>query len=522
MSVPTRVQERLATIDPWLVACCLTALVVYLLHGFDGRLDRDSAVYAYGGQQVAEGVPPYVAIANRAGPLAHLIPGFGVIVSRAVGVDDLLGMRVLFMLIAIAAVGVAYLLGRDLFRSRPAGVVTAAVFLSFHGFITFATFGPREKTTMVLFLLAALLAMTHQRWLSTGVLISLATLTWQPVFFGVMAGVVVAVLLGVPRRGWLRALGRVVAGGCIPLLLTVGAYAAVGELRTFLDCFLLINASYTRQEPLLSHASFAWGNLVDGYGATFVLLLGGIVALLVAAVLAALRQSRRERLPAALIGTGVYALGAVAWTLRAYNYWMDAFVLLPAGAIGVGAVISALAVRVPRGLAVALPLGVAAACVASGVVFSVTTNRDGLDKQRESAAAALRVTPDAEIFSVQAPEPLVLTQQRNASRYQLFGNGFIDYIDHVHPGGRAGFGRWIGRQEPTLIAVGGGRHGWLAPTLEGYELVGTAPGWEWYARRDLGAGVLDELRQTLVSGGSNAQLESSPEVIGSSVTLGAS
>ena len=58
-------------------------------------------------------------------------------------------MRVFFMLIAVACIGLAYLLGRDVSRSRFAGVASAAALLSFHGVIELATYGPREKTPMV-------------------------------------------------------------------------------------------------------------------------------------------------------------------------------------------------------------------------------------------------------------------------------------------------------------------------------------------------------------------------------------
>ena len=86
MLIVSRARERLRHVDPLLVACCLVALVVYLLHGFNGQLTTDMGVYAYAGQQVAEGVPPYVAIANRVGPLAHLLPG-GAAAVRALSVS---------------------------------------------------------------------------------------------------------------------------------------------------------------------------------------------------------------------------------------------------------------------------------------------------------------------------------------------------------------------------------------------------------------------------------------------------
>ena len=87
----------------WLVYILgIVAVIVYVLHGFDGYLNRDRAIYSYAGQQVAEGVPPYLGILNRAGPLAHVIPGIGVIATRRwvrrssryqAGVHDLRGCK---------------------------------------------------------------------------------------------------------------------------------------------------------------------------------------------------------------------------------------------------------------------------------------------------------------------------------------------------------------------------------------------------------------------------------------------
>ena len=54
-------------------------------------------------------------------------------------------MRVLFMLIATACVCTIYLLGRDLFRSRAAGLVTAGTLLAFHGFIQYASNGRARR-----------------------------------------------------------------------------------------------------------------------------------------------------------------------------------------------------------------------------------------------------------------------------------------------------------------------------------------------------------------------------------------
>ena len=77
-------------LDPWGPVLALAGLVIFLLHGFGGTLTRDLALYSYSGQQLVEGVPPYVSVLNRAGPLAHMVPGGGAAIARLIGTDDLL------------------------------------------------------------------------------------------------------------------------------------------------------------------------------------------------------------------------------------------------------------------------------------------------------------------------------------------------------------------------------------------------------------------------------------------------
>lgn len=509
--VRSRVRGTFATVDPLLAGCCLVALVVYLIHGLEGPLLRDSGIYAYGAQRVAEGVPPYVGIANRAGPLAHLLPGGAVWVARIVGADDLLAIRVLFMLFSVACVGLAYLLGRDLFRSRVAGVAAAAALLSFHGFIAMATYGPREKTPLVLFMLAALLAIVHQRWVTAGFLVAMATLTWQPVFLALFAAAVVAVLLGLPRGEWWRAAARVAVGGLVPAVATVASYAAIGQLRVFLDGFVLINARYTTQvaATLLSSAEQSWGSLVSGFGASLLLVIVGLVAIVVAAVLAVGRKPREPQ-AAAVVACGVGCLVALAFTFRAFDSWPDAFLVLPFAALGIGAAMAALAQRVSPRVGLAAVAALSVACAATAIGFAVDSRSHWLDLQRRSTATVLRVLPDAAIFSVNAPQPLVFSGQRQGTRFHAFGNGMGAYLAATFPGGLRGYAGWIEENEPTVIAVGKKRWGlrgsaaindvpsWLAPGLQrSYQKVGDAIGWTWYARRDLGADKLRELDEAL-------------------------
>ena len=499
MSTTGDVRTRLARADPLAAVSCLVALVVYLLHGFEGRLTADLGVYAYGGQQVAEGVPPYVAILNRAGPLAHLLPGSAAVVARAVGADDVIAMRVLYMVISVAGIGLAYLLGRDLFRSRLSGVATAAALLCVEGWIDLATYGPREKTVMVVLLLAALLAVVHQRWATTGVLVSLATLTWQPVFFVAMAAVLLAVLLGGERR--LRALLRVAVGGVVPAAIAVLAYVVLGALEEFLDAFLLINARYTRQHRFFDFPAENARDLVHGYGSSLVVLGVGAVVLLVLAVAALVRPDpghRAER--AALVGIAASLLVGLAWSARAFDSWPDALVLLPCAVLGVGGLVGTVERWLPAKAAVALTTAWAVGATAIALNYSVGSRNENLELQREAVETVLATLPaDAEVISISAPQPLVLGQLRHPSRLQVFGNGLILYVDDAWPGGREGYAQWISDRSPEVIALGpDDAPDWLVPVLdEDYARVGRTTGWAWFVHRDVGADTLAALRHDL-------------------------
>ncbi len=329
--------SRLRAIDPLVPVVAGVSLVVYVLHGFHGMLTRDLGIYSYAGQQVADGVPPYLGVLNRAGPLAHVLPGVGVLVARLGGLDDVITMRVIFMLMATAAVCVSYLLGRDLFRSRGAGLVTASAMLAVHGFIQYASNGPREKTPMTLFVIGALWAVTHRRWFTAGVLTSLATLCLQTAFFSTFTAVAVGALL-LATGGRIRALVRIAVGGLVPVAVLGTWFALAGSLGAAWDGFYAINRRYTVPNPLDAERELVWDDLQVAYGVTVWLLLAGAV-LLVLVSLAAVSRRARAAVPGLAVLPAMTAglLAGLAWIREEYDAWADLFPVLPFAAIGLGA-----------------------------------------------------------------------------------------------------------------------------------------------------------------------------------------
>jgi hypothetical protein len=487
--------DRIRTVDPLGPALAVLAGIVYALHGFGHYLSRDLGLYAYAGQQAADGVLPYEGVINRSGPLSHLVPGVGAFLGRLVGVDDLLAMRVFFLVLSMACIWLAYLLGRDLLGSRVTGVTVAVALLFVDGFTQYASGGPREKTTLVLFLLAALVALARRRFGWCGVWVSLATLTWQPVFFvGLTTGLVG--LLALERGRRLAALGRFLVGGLVPLVVFLVWYAVDGHLRDFLDCFVLIHVRYTEQEGFQSEPDIIWQEVQDAYGPSLWMLIGGGIALVLACVRILLSAERRadpgRRL---LLACGAGLTVGFLWSLRAFNGWPDAFFVLPMCLLGVGEVARAVNSRVPARVAVALVAAWTVVATAGAVNFSWTGRSDVLAEQQASVDAVLGVLgDDVEITSIEAPQPLVLTGKTNPTQHQMFNLGLENYVDDTWPGGLPGFAEDVRQDRPTLIAVGTLRPTWLLPVLdEDYWKVSTTPGWTWYVHESVGRRTYERL-----------------------------
>jgi 4-amino-4-deoxy-L-arabinose transferase-like glycosyltransferase len=488
-SVAVFLRARASSLDPITPLVGLVALVVYSLHGFGGVLNRDLGVYAYAGQQFADGVPPYEGILNRAGPLAHMLPGVGMVAGRVVGVDDVTSARVLFMLLAAGAVCATYVVGRDLFLSRWAGLASAASLLSFLGFIEYATNGPREKTPMVLFVLLTLWMLTRHRFLAAGAFVGLATLTWQPAFLLAMTAAVLAALLRPGRR--IRSLAEVLVGGAVTTLVFAAYFLTTGALDAFYQGFFEINARYSGAVGFDDRPAYIWGALGDAYGASLWIFLFGLLALLVAAVAAAAVPSRRLRPDASLrVAFGAATLLGLVWTWRDVNGWPDVFVLLPSAALGVGAIVAEVEARVPARAARVVLIGVTAwalAATAYATVYSVTERSDKLAGEQASVDAVLRSMPaDATMMSVDAPQVLVLSDRTNPTRLLVLPPSIQRYVDRTYPGGLRGFAAWLAEREPTVLAVHG-NDTWLAPVLaSSYKRVGSGPGWGWYMAKSAG------------------------------------
>ncbi len=490
------------TLDP--VAAGLVALGVYALHGFQSSLDRDQATFVYGGQQLLHGTPPYRGIFNSVGPLGDMIAGLGILLGRPLGLDDLTGARVLYLLVSAACVAVLSVLAREAFASRAAGLLAPAVFLTFASFLKLATAGPREKTAMVLFLEIVLLLLLRRRWLAAGVFTALATSVWQPVLLPAAAAAAAAILTAAEPR--LRAVARYVVGGLVPTAVLAGYFAVEGALKVAWWGFVVVNVGYTTQPTILD----SWGLVTADYRWSLAPVLLGWVAALGLAARAVLRSGQRGGAPEVdavdrnllVLGSGTLASGL--WSCYAINGGADLFVVLPFAALGVAGVLLALGRRVsPENARRLCAAGVTVAVACAGVEAVTTRDHRLPAERREDARMIAAVPPGSSVLSVYAPEVLVLLHRRNTSPWQLSNAAISSFLDDHLTGGLGGYADRISRLRPALIVVGRrATDEWLAPVLERqYTRVGRGDHWTWYASNTLGRDTLDHLRAIDSPGG---------------------
>ena len=450
-----------------LVLAVAIAILSFSRFSIDSELSRDEAVYAYGGQQLAEGVPPYVSIAAQKTPVSIMVAGVAVAGGRTAGVDDVHAIRWAFFLVACLTVAAVYFAGVSLFSSPVAAMVGVAAFVAFRGFALDALGGPNAKTPGVLFAVLATALLARRQWFWGAIAAALATLVWQPlVIYSIVA--VVAAWLGSDRALRWRNSAVAVAGGAIPASLTIAYLFATGALDEFVQSAVLL--PITGRHTAASAAPGTLDHILDavrrGYGVGQYLFWGGM--LLLAVVIAwriwGMRQTARALGGDPLISVVLIPLlFLVAFSLVDFQGYSDLFPLLPYAALGVaGAVSAVIAVADSMGRRpVALVLAGAGVLFLAGATWTAygstgSTATDLVQQRRDAREAAAQIQASDTIYALGDPTPLVLLQRRNPSRFIYLASGVDRWLIDRTPMGFDGWTREIAASDPKLVFV----HSW--------------------------------------------------------------
>ncbi len=424
------------------------AVFVYGLYGFEGPLYRDYGIYLYGGQRVAEGVPPYVGIFDHKGPLPAMLAGAGVALSGWFNLDDVYAVRLVFFDVGCLTAAAVYLLGERVFRSRAAGLFGALTFLGFYGFARPVASGPDPKIPMVLFETLSLLLASQKRWLGAGFCGSLAFLVWQPM--GILPLVSLALALTQPRGERRGAALRALAGVAGPLAATGAYFWYHGALEDLLDGLVFFNVLYVHRgglPPILAPAG-PIREMVSWYGTMLVPILLGLAAI------SSLYFSRpfRHRYVPLLLSLPAFT----AWSLLDFQTPEDFYVFLPYAAIGFGALLASVLHQTEAPRPVAALFGVA--LLAMALLNTPAANIQEVPgpsleaQQRSALEIRKRFGEDARLVSINAPQVLALLERENPDQYLFTTEGIDRQIAAETPGGFEGWIRRLEAYDPDAIA----------------------------------------------------------------------
>jgi Dolichyl-phosphate-mannose-protein mannosyltransferase len=288
-SVKSRVWAWLA------VALVVTVAATIRLRLLDVPLDRDEGEYAYFGQLMLGGVPPYAQAYNLKLPGIY---GVYALVMAVFGQTPA-GIRTGLILITSATTVATYLLGARLAGAR-VGVATAALFAALSlnpktlGIAAYAEhFALLPVVAGALVLWGAARERRPVLLCACGILFGLGLLVRQSAAPFVAGGGLYLIACGrdapaPPRIGRGHAIAVFLAGAVVPIALTCVGLLVAGTFRTFWYWVFTYAPYYQADLPT------GWRNLVR--------TLGGVapstsVALALAAVglTAVLREGRRER-----------------------------------------------------------------------------------------------------------------------------------------------------------------------------------------------------------------------------------
>ena len=272
------------------LACIILLIIIVRVRVLEIPLERDEGEYAYMGQLMLQGIPPYAEAYNMKFPGTSFTYAIGMFLFG----QTIQGIHLWFMIVNCAAIILVFLLARK-FSSDGAALAAGAAYAllslssSVLGTAAHAThFVVLPALGGVLVLINALRQDKVPYYLWSGILFGLAILMKQPGIFFFLFGFIMIIHAHVTwqptksRRELAAKLGMFSIGGAAPLMITVVYLFIAGVFGSFWFWVFNYASAYVSQESLPE----AVGNLLinltgvaDGFFLLWIVAIAGFIPL---------------------------------------------------------------------------------------------------------------------------------------------------------------------------------------------------------------------------------------------------
>jgi hypothetical protein len=188
----------------------------------------DPAVYDYIAQSILRGQLPYRDVVDIKGPLAPYISALAMLAGKAIGLRDVIAVRLMNVALVGLLSAVTYLVAEKYLKNRLAAILAFLIPLMPEHFAMMSIPGTQPKLPMMLFGMVTLLLIARDRPFWAGVCSMLACLCWQP---GLLFTGTAILIFSRYLTSWrdLRSL-KVLIGAVIPLVVVLSYFYWSGAL----------------------------------------------------------------------------------------------------------------------------------------------------------------------------------------------------------------------------------------------------------------------------------------------------
>jgi hypothetical protein len=431
----------------------------------------DRANWDYFAQVIARGGVPYRDVVNIKSPLSAYIGAAAILVSKPLGLSDVLAIRLTFSVLAVLTLGFTFLVALDYFKSIRIALFTATVMLTFEAFARFNGGGIQPKTVMVLFGLVTLWAIGKDRPMTAGVFGMLSALAWQPgLLFVGAAGLAFSRYLTSWRDK--KAL-KMLVGAVMPLSILLAYFWVSGALQSFYLWNIHFNVTVYAPHESRSLQNFLQqlSRMLNGFYHNsrdyFYVALAGLFIAIFQESRRAIKHGGRYFLERASTHAVIVApLVYFGFCMIDIQGGADLIPLVPFVAI-FAAVAIEFVVEQTANLFSRLgknsgpieswaPVAIVALIIYRNVTGAFFFER-GFPTLKDQRPAVEEITshlePGDKIFVYGRTEILVLSGLTSVSKYFLLDRGKAQYLNQVEPGGFDGWLERLKAERPKIVAL---------------------------------------------------------------------